>query len=127
MNQIIFQYLHSFAGQSICWDSVIIFSAKYLPYIIVVSLALFIIFGRYKKRELKMILFAIASAVLARLVITEIIRYFYHSPRPFMIYDFTPLIYDYAGSFPSGHAAFFSLSQPLYFSFIKNGALFISL
>jgi undecaprenyl-diphosphatase len=73
----------------------------------VASLILFLIFGRDKKQELKIILYAIASAVLARLVITELIRFFYYSPRPFMVYDFTPLIYDFNSSFPSGHAAFF--------------------
>lgn len=104
---MIFQYLHSFAGQSVFYDSIIIFGAKYLPYIIVASLAFFVIFSRNRRRGLKIVLFAITSAVLARLVITEIIRYFYHNPRPFIVYDFAPLIYDFNNSFPSGHAAFF--------------------
>lgn len=120
MNTVIFQYLHNFAGQSVFTDTVIVFGAKYLPYIIVVSLALFIIFGRDRKQGLKIILCALASAVFARLIITELIRYFYHSPRPFMVYDFTPLIYDFNNSFPSGHAAFFFALATAIFLFHKK-------
>ncbi len=134
MNTAIFQYLHSFAGQSIGFDAIIVFCAKYLPYIMVASLSLFFIFSKDRKRELKMILCAIASAVLARLVITEIIRYFYPVGRPFVVYQFTPLLYDFASSFPSGHAAFFSALAMAIFFFHKKwgiayflGAIIISI
>ena len=134
MNIAIFQYLHSFAGQSISFDTIIIFCAKYLPYIMVVFLSLFLIFGRDRKRELKMIFYVIAGVVLSRLVITEIIRYFYPHLRPFIFYKFTPLIYDYASSFPSGHAAFFFALATIIFLFHKKwgivyflGAIIISI
>ena len=120
MNQIIFQYLHNFAGQSVCFDSIIIFCAKYLPYLMVAVLVLFLVLGRDKKRELKMIFYAIISAVLARLIITELIRYFYPHPRPFEVFSFAPLIYDYASSFPSGHAAFFFALATIIFIFHKK-------
>lgn len=120
MNAAISQYLHNFAGQSVCLDSIIIFNAKYLPYLMVATLIFFIIFGKDKRQELKMIIYAAASVVLSRLVITEIIRYLYHSPRPFMVYDFTPLLYDYANSFPSGHAAFFFALATIIFLFHKK-------
>ena len=120
MDQIIFQYLYSFAGQGVCWDSLIVFGAKYLPYIMVAALALFLVLGRDRRRELKMIIYAIASAVLARLIITEIIRYFYPHLRPFEVLNFVPLIYDYASSFPSGHAAFFFALATIIFIFHKK-------
>lgn len=120
MSQIIFQYLHSFAGQSVCFDSIIIFSAKYLPYLIVAALVLFLVFSRDRRREFKMIFYAIVSAVLARLIITELIRYFYPHPRPFEVFNFVPLIYDYASSFPSGHAAFFFALATIIFIFHKK-------
>ncbi len=120
MNIAIFQYLHSFAGQSACLDSIIIFLAKYLPYIAFASTGLFFIFGHNRRQELKMIFYAVASVVLSRLIITEIIRYFYHSLRPFIVYNFTPLIYDYANSFPSGHAAFFFALAAAIFLFHKK-------
>ena len=117
---MIFKYLHSFAGQSDYFDSIIIFCAKYLPYLMVTALVLFLVFGRDRRRELKMIVFAIASAILSRLVITEIIRYFYPHLRPFEVFNFIPLIYDYASSFPSGHAAFFFALSTAIFIFHKK-------
>lgn len=120
MNLAIFQYFHSFAGQSICLDSVIIFCAKYLPYIMAGAVVLFLIFGRDKKRELKMIFYGAASVILSRLIITEIIRLIYPGLRPFMVYDFTPLIYDFNSSFPSGHAAFFFALAVIIFIFHKK-------
>ncbi len=120
MNTAIFQYLHGFAGQSIGFDAIIIFCAQYLPYIMVVFLSLFFIFDKDRKRELKMIFYVIASVILSRLVITEIIRYFYPSLRPFIVYNFTPLLYDYANSFPSGHAAFFFALATIVFLFHKK-------
>jgi len=41
MNTAIFQYLHSFSGQSVYFDLIIIFGAKYLPYLMVAVLGLF--------------------------------------------------------------------------------------
>ncbi len=120
MNLVIFEYLHGFAGRGVCWDSLIIFCAKYLPYLMVAALVLFLVLGRDRRREFKMIFYAIVSAVLARLIITELIRYFYPYPRPFEVFNFVPLIYDYASSFPSGHAAFFFALATAIFIFHKK-------
>ncbi|MDP3052211.1 MAG: phosphatase PAP2 family protein [bacterium] len=120
MNTAIFQYLHGFAGQSVGFNTIIIFCAKYLPYIIVAVLGLFFIFGHDRRRELKMIIYAAISVILSRLVITEIIRYFYPVARPFIFYKFTPLLYDSASSFPSGHAAFFFALAAIIFIFHKK-------
>ena len=67
-----------------------------------------------------MIFYAIAAVILSRLVFTEIIRYFYPHLRPFILYKFTPLIFDYANSFPSGHAAFFFALAAIIFLFHKK-------
>ncbi len=120
MNIAIFQYFHSFAGQSVCFDSIIIFCAKYFPYLMVVGLGLFLVFGRDKKRGWKMVFYSVSAVILSRLVITEIIRYFYPVARPFIVYNFTPLIYDHASSFPSGHAAFFFALATIIFLFHKK-------
>ncbi len=120
MGTTIFQYLYGFVGQGVCFDSIIIFCAKYLPYLMVVALGLFLVFTRDRKRELKMIFYAIASVVLSRLIITEIIRAIYPHLRPFQVYNFAPLIYDTASSFPSGHAAFFFALATIVFIFHKK-------
>ncbi len=120
MNDFLFRYLNHFAGQSIYLDSFIFFCAKYLPYLMVAALGFFPVFTRERKRELKMVLCVVVSAVLARLAITEIIRAVYPHLRPFQIYNFTPLLYDYASSFPSGHAAFFFALATIVFIFHKK-------
>ncbi len=120
MNTAIFQYLNHFAGQADWSDALIIFCAKYLAYFMVAGLGFFIIFTRDRGRELKMALCAAASVILSRLVITEIIRAVYPHLRPFQIYNFTPLLYDYASSFPSGHAAFFFALATIVFIFHKE-------
>jgi membrane-associated phospholipid phosphatase len=40
-------------------------------------------------------------------LVTTVIQYFYHEPRPFSFYNFTPLISESGWSFPSAHAAWF--------------------
>jgi undecaprenyl-diphosphatase len=134
MNLAIFQYLNHFTGQFFWLDTLIIFFGQYFGYLLMAGLALFVVFAKERKREAMMVFYSLAAAAVSRLVITEIIRYFYHSPRPFMILNFTPLIYDNASSFPSGHAAFFFALAAAVFLFHKKwgiayflGTLIISL
>lgn len=90
-------------------NSLIIFCAQYLPYIIVAIFLLLLIFSKKDRRsKIKFIIFAGLSVFIARVIFTEIIRYFYYIPRPFVNSDIVPLIsHEATGSFPSGHAAFF--------------------
>ena len=62
------------------------------------------------------------SVILSRGVITEVIRFFYYRPRPFLTLNIQPLINsDQAGSFPSGHAtAYFALAMVVYYFCEKN-------
>lgn len=72
---------------------------------------------------------AVAAAVLARGVLTEGIRYFYHRLRPFdnsQLENVRKLIEKSAseGSFPSGHAAFyFAIAFAVYFFDRRLGQL----
>ena len=57
-----------------------------------------------------------------------IIRFFYHEPRPFSFYNFTPLFNEAGWSFPSAHAAwFFALALVVFFANRKWGWWFIAL
>ena len=101
-------------------DLLIIFSAKYLGYILlVVFLILF-----FKNRNKNFLFIPLISALISRFVFTEIIRFFYFRPRPFVAEMFNPLIeHAPTASFPSGHAAFyFALSAGVY-SFNKKAGL----
>ena len=59
------------------------------------------------RRQLHILSVFLLSAILSRGLITEIIRFFYHRPRPFLSLNLTPLIHDFSNSFPSGHMTFF--------------------
>ena len=101
-------------------ELIVIFSAKYLGYIL---LAVFIILY-LKNRRKDFLIVPLFSALLSRFVFTEIIRFFYFRPRPFVEQAVNSLI-DHAptASFPSGHAAFFfALSAGIY-SFNKKAGL----
>lgn len=128
VSQQIFYYLNSLAGKSICFDTAVIFFGQYLVYWLVAGLFAFLIFGKDKKRELKMIILSTISVVLSRLIITEIIRYFYFVSRPFInnvVYQL--LFHETSGSFPSGHAAFFfALAMAVYFFHKKWGIVFFT-
>lgn len=86
-------------------DVLVIFLAKYLPYVLV---ALFVVFfiSNFIKR-FKPTVLAVVSAGFG-VIITSIIRFFVYRPRPFIELSMTPLVQHSAGSsFPSMHAVFF--------------------
>ncbi len=103
-------------------EVIIIFSAKYLGFVL---LAVFLILF-LKNRDPKFLLIPLVSALVSRFVFTEIIRFFYFRPRPFVEKGITPLIeHASTASFPSGHAAFyFALSAGVYHFNKKAGLWF---
>lgn len=122
MNQEIFYYLNSFAGKSICFDSLIVFFGQYLAYILAVIFLLIV----FKNKNWRMLIIGAISVFLSRFVITEIIRHFYFVSRPFLNPAVHQLIFhETSGSFPSGHAAiFFALAMALYFFYKRWSILF---
>lgn len=128
MNQIIFFYLNNLAGKSVCFDSIVIFLGQYLGYWLVAGLFMFLILGKDKRKEIKMLIAATFSVFLSRIVMTEIIRFFYFVPRPFVNNTVHQLIfYETSGSFPSGHAAFFfALAMAIFFFHKKWSILFFA-
>jgi len=129
MNQIdlaIFRWLNSLVGRSEWLDTFIVFFAEWLIWWMAGALVLFLVFGKDKRRELKIIFEALATAVSARFVVAEVIRYFYDRARPFEVLGIYRLMDHSAGSaFPSGHASFsFALAMAIYFYYPKTSALF---
>ncbi|MFY9461967.1 MAG: phosphatase PAP2 family protein [Candidatus Sungiibacteriota bacterium] len=114
----IFYLLNDLAGRWPVFDGLVIFFAAYLQYVLV-ALFLILLFsaGAYSLREkLRLFWVTAVAVVISRLVITELIRFFYHRPRPFLVYQTHQLIAESAYSFPSGHATFFfALAAAVYF------------
>ena len=120
----LFQKLNQFAGISPNLDKLAIFFAEYLGYILIFFLLLSLI-KNFKKYRL-IIAQAFTAAILARLVIVNIIRWLWPKPRPFIENQVNLLLsHEATSSFPSGHAAFyFALSTIVYFYNKKTGILF---
>jgi len=117
-----FQLIHGLSGKWWLFDWLGIFLAEYLPYLMVI-LAVFLL-AKEKNWRQRIYLFALTglSIILSRGIITEIIRFFYYRPRPFLALQFQSLLgnSDIAGSFPSGHAAaYFALAMAIFY-FLKQ-------
>jgi len=121
MDVYLFNKINGLAGNWRIFDWIGIFFAEYLLWIVVgVLVVLFLI----KKTRL-MAICAGGSIVLGRLIITEIIKRLYSSPRPYIILEGVKKIIagntDYQ-SFPSGHTTiFFALATAIYFFNKKLG------
>ncbi len=105
----IFYALNSLAGQSHLLDGLIIFLAVYLAYVTIIALLGVVFYSNYSKQEKwEVLIVAGLAGIVARFGVVEIIRFFYHHPRPFTaLPSVHALITDSAWSFPSGHATFF--------------------
>src|SRR3989338_8710440 len=105
----LFQFIFGLARQNKFFDGLAVFLANYFQYFLL-ALAIFLVFNKTKdwRRRLFVFLFFALSTILARGLITEIIRFFYSRPRPFVVLDISPLInHDLTASFPSGHMTFY--------------------
>ena len=128
MNQKIFDLINGLSHKNAILDVIGVFFAQYLAYLLV-AVALFLILKEKDwKRRVYYFSLASLSVILSRGIITEIIRFFYHSQRPFAALGFKPLLYDYAYSFPSGHmAAYVALSLAIFYLNKKAGKWFLGL
>lgn len=120
----LFYLLNGLAGESYFSDTLIIFFADYLQYVLALFFVLFLLFSVNTRREkIRVLLATTSSMVISRLVITEIIRFFYHRPRPFLAYNVHQLMSNDGYSFPSGHAAFFFAMAGTIYGYDKKWGL----
>lgn len=122
----LFYFFNNLAGQSPFFDAVVVFFAFYLAYILIALFLALLLISQYSRREKLQIFFITAvSTIIARFGITEIIRFFYHRPRPFLDLPVHQLLTESSWSFPSGHATFFfALATVVYLYNKKWGTVF---
>ncbi len=136
MNEIIFQFLNSFAGQNWLFDKGVNFFANQLPFLLLGGLLVFLWMHRDKEGGIKKHardLFVVVTAAFTAWLVARCIKYFFPHDRPSVLASTTVLfVPDDLQSFPSGHATFFSaLASALYFYhkriafWYAIGALFI--
>ena len=128
INASLAQQLFSLTHKSAILDGAIFFFAKYLPYFLVLGFIVLLLAERGRRRRAFLFLEALLAVLLSRGIVTEGIRFFHHAPRPFEVWQATPLVPETLGnSFPSGHAAIlFALAMALFFSNKKWGAWFFA-
>lgn len=125
LNQTVFYWIFQFAHRNGIVDGAGVFLANYLPYILGLWF-LFAVLGEkgWRRRTLFFVEGAL-SALLARGLVTEVIRHFYVHPRPFDALGISPLIGESGNSFPSGHMTFFfSLAMIFWYFKPKQGIWF---
>jgi len=122
-NISLFEAINQYAGENSFLDSLAIFFSEYLQYFLVLAFIVLLI-KNFNKYQL-LVLRVTAAAILSRLVITEMIRSIYYSPRPFAENAVNLLIeHSPSASFPSGHASFFfAISTVVYLYNKKAGVL----
>lgn len=105
-----------------------IFSAEWLGYLLILGLLLYLL--RDKQKYWNMALISVSSAVVSRFIFVEAIRFFYYSPRPFLVFsNVIQLInHETSSSFPSGHTTFyFALAMGVYLYNRKAGLVYLGL
>lgn len=116
-NLDLFNAIHSLSGRFVLLDASDIFFANYLAYFLVAGFLVFIFFEKGSRRRMYHFCEVALSIIIARGIVTEVIRFFYHHPRPFDALGFVPLIPESGWSFPSGHATwFFALAMALWYA-----------
>lgn len=128
-NQSLFQTIYGLSHKHWFLDYIFIFFAEYLPYILLIYFALTIFSEKDFRKRVYFLSLAALSLILSFGIVTEVMRYFFHSPRPFLELGFIPLIKDPGtNSMPSGHMMFLMpFGLALYQLNKKKGILFIIL
>ena len=106
-------------------NNIIIFLGEYLTHILLAGFVVF--WWENRTKYPRFFIESFFTILLARGIVTEIIRFFWERPRPFVEQNITPLIeHSASSSFPSGHAtALFALGT-LFFLYNKTiGTVFL--
>lgn len=126
MNESLFEFINQYAGENQLLDCLAVFFSEYLQYVLALAFAFLLVknFNKYQPLFLKVV----ASAILGRIVITEVIRSIWFVQRPFVENSVNLLMeHSPSASFPSGHASlFFAVSTAVFFYNKKAGvSLFV--
>lgn len=120
----LFNFFHDLAGRGGLSDWLITFFASYSQYILGALFLVFLATKKFSISKWRVFWTGVAAIIVSRGIITTVIRYFYHRPRPFVAYDFTPLISENDFSFPSGHMTFFFALSTVIFMFNRRWGWF---
>ena len=126
-NLYFFQVINNYSAKWWSLDWLGIFFAQYLPYIFVAAAIYLLIRQKNLRQRIYFFSLAALSVILARGIITEVIRFIFPKDRPFVALSINPLVsHDLSSAFPSGHAsAYFALALAVFFINRKIGIWFL--
>jgi len=125
LNQTIFLAIHHFAGRNAIADTIGIFFAEWFPYFLVLGFLILLFSEKDWRKRLYWFAEGAIAIMVARGLVTEVIRLVYHEARPFSFFNITPLIAESGWAFPSGHAAwFFAMAMTIWYFNKRWGAWF---
>lgn len=122
-----FRLINNLAGHNVWLDRFMIFSADKMGYLLVLGV-LFLVWRNSDR--IKILALTIGSAIIARAVFVELIRYFFYNPRPYLVLKNINILmnHEVSSSFPSGHAAFyFAIAMGVYLQNKKSGWIYFVL
>ncbi len=129
MNLSIFNFLFGFSQNHFIANSAL-FLSYYFDYILIAFVLIYSFFT--ERKVINFLLFALAGGV--SWIFANILKYIFHTARPFLEHNIIPLVYEHSYGFPSQHTAVFtSLAVAGYFINKKLGiflgfcALFIGI
>ncbi|MEK7611847.1 MAG: phosphatase PAP2 family protein [Patescibacteria group bacterium] len=125
----VFSLLFGVAHISPLLNGLIIFFARYLPYLIAISAAIIILLEPTWKKKFWAFSLVSLTLLLGKGIINEAIQFFYTRLRPPIVLGIEPLIpLPQAPSFPSSHAVImFGVAMAIFFVHKKWGAIFLGL
>ncbi len=103
----LFNLFHSLAGKNTFLDIIVVIFAEYFPYIVILGIVVGVLAKKDSRARFHEIILIGLSAILARGILTTLIKFIVDRPRPYIALSFTPLITSPDSAFPSGHATFF--------------------
>ncbi len=115
MNLNLFLLVNSWVGRWGWLDGLMVFSAEYLLYVMILVVLIYVIWNYRRYRDMAIV--AIGSAIVARFGVATLIRHFYYHLRPYWVIAQTHLLLarETESSFPSGHTIFvFALATGVY-------------
>ncbi len=122
-----FKLINNLAGHFFWLDKFMIFAADKMGYLMILGVLLLV----WKNpTKFKVVTLTIGSAILARVIFVELIRYFIYNPRPYMaLGDINILMnHEVSSSFPSGHTTFyFAIAMGVYLFNKKAGRIYFIL
>lgn len=122
----LFKLINGLAGQYYWLDTLAIFFAAYWQYVLTMGLVVFMLTRKdavARLKNLKIVAYFFATAIISRFFFGEILKRIIARPRPFEAHSVTQILpYDAGLSWPSGHMSFFfALSTSVYFYNKKLG------